>query len=141
VFSKDIRTLILMAVIIECPIFLWMFFRSQPDMELARTLVFFMFVFIELIIAVNFRSLRYSLIQAPPHKWLLIAIVWELVLIAVLIQFPAVRDAFGITMPSASDLGMIFALGVGIVIAIELAKVAFRTNRSTRSMAAYAERG
>jgi P-type Ca2+ transporter type 2C len=141
VFSKDIRTLILMAVIIECPIFLWMFFRSQPDMELARTLVFFMFVFIELIIAVNFRSLRYSLIQAPPHKWLLIAIVWELVLIAVLIQFPAVRDAFGITMPSTSDLGMIFALGVGIVIAIELAKVAFRTNRSTRSIAAYAERG
>ena len=127
VFSKDIRTLILMAVIIECPIFLWMFFRSQPDMELARTQIFFMFVFIELIIAVNFRSLRYSLVQAPPHKWLLIAIAWELALIVVLIQFPAVRNAFGITMPSASDLGMIFALGVGIVIVIEVAKVAFRT--------------
>src|ERR671919_2856674 len=141
VFSKEVRMLILMAVIIECPIFLWMFFRSQPDMELARTLVFFMFVFIELIIAINFRSLRYSLIQAPPHKWLLIAIGWELALIAVLIQFPAVRNAFGITMPSAPDLGMIFALGVGIVIVIEMAKVAFRTNRSTRSIAAYAERG
>ena len=100
-----------------------------------------MFVFIELIIAINFRSLRYSLIQAPPHKWLLIAIAWELALIAVLMQFPAVRDAFGITIPSASDFGMIFALGVGIVIAIELAKVAFRTNRSTRNIAAYAERG
>jgi Ca2+-transporting ATPase len=132
VFSTDIKTLILMAVVIECPIFLWMFFQSQPDMELARTRVFFMFVFIELIIAVNFRSLRYSLIQAPPHKWLLLAIVWELALIVVLMQFPAVQSAFGIAMPSDSDLGTILALGLGIVIAIELAKIAFRTKTSVR---------
>jgi Ca2+-transporting ATPase len=139
VFSKDIRTLILMAVIIECPIFLWMFFRSQPDMELARTLIFFMFVFIELIIAVNFRSLRYSLVQAPPHKWLLLAIAWELALIVVLIQFSAVRDAFGITIPSASDLGMIVALGIGIVIVIEIAKAGFRATPGGKAMKAYAE--
>jgi Ca2+-transporting ATPase len=140
VFSKDIRTLILMAVLIECPIFLWMFFRSQPDMELARTLIFFMFVFIELIIAVNFRSLRYSLIQAPPHKWLLIAIGWELALIVVLIQFPAVRDAFGITMPSTADVGMILALGVGIVLVIEMAKAAFRATTGGGTVTAYPER-
>jgi Ca2+-transporting ATPase len=118
-----------------------MFFRSQPDMELARTLVFFMFVFIELIIAVNFRSLRYSLLQAPPHKWLLIAIGWELALIVGLIQLPAVRNAFGITIPSASDLAMIFALGVGIVIVIEIAKAGFRTTAHGRALTAYAERG
>ena len=141
IFSKDIRMLILMAILIECPIFLWMFFSSQPDMERARTLVFFMFVFIELIIAVNFRSLRYSLVQAPPHKWLLIAIVWELALIVVLIQFPAVRNAFGIAMPSISDIGMIVALGVGIVIVIEMAKAGFRTTARGRAMTAYAERG
>jgi Ca2+-transporting ATPase len=140
IFSKDIRMLILMAILIECPIFLWMFFSSQPDMERARTVVFFMFVFIELIIAVNFRSLRYSLIQAPPHKWLLIAIAWELALIVVLIQFPAVRNAFGITMPSVSDIGMIVALGVGIVIVIEMAKAGFRTTARGRTMTAYAER-
>ena len=87
-----------------------------------------MFVFIELIIAINFRSLRYGLIQAPPHKWLLLAIAWELGLIAALIQFPAVRDAFGITMPRASDLGIILVLGLIVVIAIEIVKVAFRTN-------------
>ncbi|HKY09013.1 MAG TPA: calcium-translocating P-type ATPase, PMCA-type [Candidatus Binatia bacterium] len=127
VFSKDIRMLILMAVVIECPIFLWMFFKSQPDMELARTLIFFMFVFIELVVAVNFRSLRYSLLQAPPHKWLLLAIVWELLLIVALIQVPAVRNAFGIIVPSAADLALIVALGIGVVIVIELTKVAFRT--------------
>jgi Ca2+-transporting ATPase len=135
-FSKDIRMMILMAVIIECPIFLWMFFSSQPDMELARTLIFFMFVFIELVVAINFRSLRYSLIQAPPHKWLLLAIVWELLLIVALIQVPAVRNAFGITVPSAADLAMIVALGIGVVIVIELTKVAFRTTGRGRAMTA-----
>jgi len=58
----------------------------------------------------------------------------------VLIQFPAVRNAFGITMPSASDLGMIFALGVGIVVVIEVAKAVFRT-MAGRTVPAYAERG
>jgi hypothetical protein len=56
-------------------------------------------------------------------------------------QFPAVRNAFGITMPSASDLGIIVALGVGIVIVIEMAKAGFRTTARGRTMAAYGERG
>jgi len=137
VFSRDVRTLILMAVLIECPIFLWMFFQTQPDMELARTRIFFMFVIIELIIAINFRSLSYSLIQAPPHKWLLLAITWELGLIAALIPLPAVRNAFGITMPSASDLGIILILGLIVVIAIEIVKVAFRA-KERASKTAYA---
>jgi len=104
-------------------------------MELARTRVFFMFVFVELIIAINFRSLRYGLIQAPPHKWLVLAIAWELGLIAVLIQFPAVRDAFGIAMPSASDIGMIVGLGVIVAVAIEVAKFVFRTKERASKMA------
>jgi len=135
VFSKDMRALILMALLIECPIFLWMFFYSQPDMELARTRVFFMFVLVELIIAINFRSLRYGLIQAPPHKWLLLAIAWELLLIAGLIQLPAVRDAFGIGMPSASDLGIIVAFSVIVAGAIEIAKFVFRRKDRLNEMA------
>jgi len=80
------------------------------------------------ILAINFRSLRYGLIQAPPHKWLLLAIAWELLLIAGLIQLPAVRDAFGIGMPSAPDLGIIVAFSVIVAIAIEIAKFVFRRN-------------
>ena len=122
VFSFDVRTLILLGVIIECPLFLWMFFSNIDNLEVARTQVFMMFVIIELILALNFRSLRYSIFKAPPHAWLLIAIVWELVLIAVLIQFEAVREAFGIQMPTASEIGFIVALGVGISVSIEIAK-------------------
>ena len=126
VFSRDVLALVVLGVLIECPIFLWIFLQNVSDLELARTKIFFMFVVIELIIAINFRSLRYSLVQAPPHQWLLLAIAWELALVAGLIQLPAVREAFGIARPAVSDLGMILALGVGVMITIELAKSLMR---------------
>jgi len=132
VFSLDIRVLIAMAVLIECPIFLWVFFQNFADLEMARTKIFLMFVLIELVIAINFRSLRYSLIQAPPHKWLLLAIAWELILVAVLIQLPAVRDAFGISIPSVGDVGVILAIALGVLISIEIVKALLRRKAPVR---------
>ena len=100
------------------------------DIEVARTEVFLMFVIIELILALNFRSLRYSILEAPPHKWLLIAIVWELALLAVLLQFDAVREAFGINMPQWSDVGFVLLLGFGIMVSVEMAKLVLRRLRA-----------
>ena len=91
VFSFNVRTLIILGALIECPIFLWIFFQDLHNIEVARTEVFLMFVIIELILAMNFRSLRYSMLEAPPHKWLLIAIVWELALIAALVRLMRAR--------------------------------------------------
>ena len=85
-----------------------------------------MFVIIELIIALNFRSMRYSIFKALPHKWLLIAIVWELLLITVLIQFPAIRDAFGILRPSGLDLAIILGIGLLVFISMEVVKAVLR---------------
>lgn len=129
VFSFNVRTFIILGAIIECPIFLWVFFHNLHNIEIARTEVFLMFVIIELILATNFRSLRYSILEAPPHKWLVIAIVWELVLIAVLVQFQAVREAFGINMPTWSDVGFVSLLAIGIMITIEISKLVLRRRR------------
>ena len=129
VFSFNVRTLVILGALIECPIFLWIFFQDLHNIEVARTEVFLMFVIIELILAMNFRSLRYSMLEAPPHKWLIIAIVWELALIAVLVQFDAVREAFGINMPTWSDVGFVLLLGAGIMITIEIAKLVLRRRR------------
>jgi Ca2+-transporting ATPase len=85
-----------------------------------------MFVIIELMLALNFRSLRYSILEAPPHKWLLVAIVWELALICVLIQLEPVREAFGIAMPAWSDVGFVLVVGAGVMLTIELAKLLLR---------------
>jgi Ca2+-transporting ATPase len=126
VFSRDVRVLVLLGVLIECPIFLWIYFDNFADIEAARTKIFLMFVFVELIIVMSFRSLRYSLFEAPPHKWLLLAIGWELVLLGVLIQFASVREAFGITMPTWPDLAMILAASVFVLVAIEITKAWLR---------------
>jgi Ca2+-transporting ATPase len=126
VFSRDVRVLVLLGVLIECPIFLWIYFDNFADIEAARTKIFLMFVFVELIIVMSFRSLRYSLFEAPPHKWLLLAIGWELVLLGVLIQFPSVRGAFGITMPTWPDLAMVLAASIFVLVAIEIAKAWLR---------------
>ena len=103
VFSWDVRAFILIALFIEIPFFFFLFYHELSDITHARTEIFFLFIIIELIIALNFRSMRYSIFKARPHKWLLLALLWEFILIAFLVQFPSMRDAFGIIKPSATD--------------------------------------
>ncbi|MGD2080537.1 MAG: cation-translocating P-type ATPase [Nitrospirota bacterium] len=131
VFSKEVRTFMLLAVAIETPVFLWVFFHSQPDMELARTRLFFLFIIVELFIAINFRSMKYSIFQAPPHKWLLVALFWEVALIAGLIQLPSVREAFGVTVPHFPDLAPVVGLGVAVVAVMEITKLVLRKRAET----------
>jgi len=80
----------------------------------------------ELMLALNFRSLRYSLLEVRPHKWLIIAIAWELALLAVLLQLSWVRDAFGIGMPTWNDVGFVVTLGLAILVSVEIVKVGLR---------------
>ena len=126
VFSWDVRAFILLALIIEIPLFFLLFFHKLPDITQARTEMFFLFIITEIIIALNFRSMRYSIFKAPPHRWLILAIAWELALILILIQLPSIRDAFGILKPSASDLGIILGFGAIIFISMEVVKAVIR---------------
>ncbi len=129
VFSWDVRTFIVLAFVIEIPFFFALFYRNIDDMAHARTEIFFLFIIIELIIALNFSSMRYSIFRVPPNKWLLMAIAWEVALIAVLVQLPYVRDAFGILVPSVRDLATILGFGLIVFVSIEVLKrvIASRT--------------
>jgi Ca2+-transporting ATPase len=126
VFSWDVRAFMLLALFIEIPFFYFLFYHDLSDITHARTGTFFLFIIVELIIALNFRSMRYSIFKAPPHKWLLWALLWEFALIVFLIQFPSLRDAFGIIKPSASDLGIPIGFGVVIFILMEIVKAILR---------------
>jgi len=77
VFSREVMTFILLALLVEVPFFFWLFFHDLGDIEHARTEMFFLFIIVELVIAMSFRSLKYSIIKAPPHGWLLLAIFWS----------------------------------------------------------------
>jgi Ca2+-transporting ATPase len=126
VFGWDVKSFILRAVIIEIPVYFWIFFSHADDLEQARTLLFFMFVVVEFVIAINCRSLVYSIFSVPPHKWLLIALAWEVALIAILVQIPAIRHSFGIAIPSLTDLMLISAIGIVFMAIIEASKMLLR---------------
>ncbi len=126
VFGWDVKSFVLRAVLIECPFFYLLFFHELSDITHARTEIFFLFIIIELVVALNCRSLIYSIFKVPPHKWLLIALAWEIVLITVLIQIPSVREAFGIMKPSFSDMAIILGFGLVVFAIIEGTKVILR---------------
>jgi len=126
VFSWDVRLFILVALLVEVPFFYWLFYHDYADIVRARTEVFFLFVIVELIIAMSFSSMRFSIVKAPPNKWLLLAVAWEVVLIFVLMQFSQVREAFGIAAPAVSDLGLIMAFGILVFISMEVIKAIIR---------------
>ncbi|MCB4791466.1 MAG: cation-translocating P-type ATPase [Elusimicrobia bacterium] len=126
VFSKDVMLFILLALLIEIPFFYYIFFKDISNITHARTEMFFLFIFIELVIALNFRSMKYSIFKAPPHKWLVLSIAWEIVLLVMLIQIPAVCSSFGINKPVVSDMAMIAGFGVVVFIALEATKAVIR---------------
>ncbi len=126
VFSWDVRAFILLALVVEIPFFFFLFYNELYDINHARTETFFLFIIIELIIALNFRSMRYSVFKSPPHLWLVLSILSQIILTAVLIQIPSIRDSFGIIKPSTSDIGIILAFGVIVFISMEVVKAILR---------------
>jgi len=126
VFSWDVRAFILLALVIEIPFFFFLFYHELYDITHARTETFFLFIIIELIIALNFRSMRYSVFKSPPHMWLVLSIVSQIILTALLIQIPSIRESFGIIKPSASDIEVILGFGVVVFISMEVIKAILR---------------
>jgi len=137
IFGWDVVSFILLSVVIQCPLYFFLWFHGMSNIVDDRTEIFFLFIVIELVIALNCRSLIYSVFKAPPHKWLLLALAWELSLITVLIQIPAVRDAFGITMPSLSDVAIILGFGLVQFLAMELVKVFLRRSVVGKRLTGY----
>ena len=126
VFSWDVKAFILLALIVEIPFFFYLFYNELYDITHARTETFFLFIIIELIIALNFRSMRYSIFKSPPHMWLVLSIVSQIILTAVLIQIPSIRDSFGIIKPTSTDIEVILGFGIVVFISMEVIKAIIR---------------
>jgi len=92
----------------------------------ARTEIFFLFIIVELAVAMNFRSLRFSVFKVPPHRWLILAILYEVILVSILVQIPSVRESFGILKPTASGLAIILAFSLFVFMAMEAVKAFLR---------------
>jgi Ca2+-transporting ATPase len=134
VFSWDVRAFILLALLIEIPFFFFLFYHQLGDMAHARTEQFFLFIIIELIIALNFRSMRYSVFKTPPHRWLVISIISQLILTAVLLQIPSIRESFGVIKPTSADLQIILGFGIVVFISMEIVKVVIRARMAKKAV-------
>ncbi len=126
IFGWDVKSFILLATAIQVPLYFFIWFHKMGNIVDDRTEIFFLFIIIEFVIALNCRSLIYSVFKAPPHKWLVIAVLSQVLLTVVLMPIPAVRNAFGITMPSFSDVATILGFGLFLFLAMELVKVFLR---------------
>jgi P-type Ca2+ transporter type 2C len=132
VFSWEVRAFILLALFVEIPFFYFLFFCRLHDIVQARTVTFFLFIIIEFVIALNFRSMKYSVFELAPHRSLILAIVCQIGLTMALLQVTAVREAFGISQPSLLDLGIISGFGVVVFVSMEVLKAIIRSRARER---------
>jgi Ca2+-transporting ATPase len=115
-----------LAVFLWSPFFLFVFFHDLKGINHARTEIFFLFIIIELLIALNSRSLRYSFFKLRPHKWLVLSVVSQLLLTFLVVLIPVVRKSFGIILPTLQDLATILIFGVFVMVSLELSKAYLR---------------
>lgn len=135
VFTSRIKAFVGMAFLLEMPFFFYLFFEDLHDLTVARTEIFFLFIMVELIVAFNFRSLRFSIFQAPPHKWLVLAVLSQMLLALGLLQIESIRQAFGIAWPSGGTIGMILAFSGLVFVCMEMLKVYFLSRRKAQDPA------
>lgn len=133
VFSIEVKTMIMTAVIIYVPLFYWVFFRSETLKD-ARTSLFFLFIIIELVIALNLRSLRYSIFRTLPHRWLVLSVAATIVITFSIVQLPEVREAFGVGLPDPGHTGLVIVLIVGVTAVFEISKMLLRKKADTKKI-------
>ncbi len=126
IFTRPVVTLMVVggvwSTIINLGLFAWAW-NSGRSHEEAITMTFVSLVLIQFFKAYNFRSDRLSVLKRPfANKWLNLAIVWELVLLALIVYVPFLHEPFGTFSLPLIDWVIIIALSLTISPVLELAK-------------------
>ncbi|MCS6783680.1 MAG: calcium-translocating P-type ATPase, PMCA-type [Candidatus Caldarchaeum sp.] len=124
VFNREVVNLLLTIVTVATPLYLIGYLTALSEgVEQARTRLFLMFIANELVLALNCRSLVYTNFEARPHKWLWLAIAWEIGLITAILTVPGGASLLRLTTPSTGDLFWIFGGAAFVYTSVELSKV------------------
>ena len=126
VFTRPLVVLLLSgglwSAIVNITLFAWLLQSGRP-LEQAMAMTFVSLVLIQFFKAYNYRSDRLSVLQRPfANKWLNYAVVWELLLLAVVIYTPVLQGPFGTFSLSVNDWVLVAALAVTIVPVLESVK-------------------
>ena len=127
IFSPDVRRFIIWTIALLTPLLTIIYLTGiHVGIEEARTRLFLAFVFAELALAFNSRSLRLSVRKARPGKWLVLSVLWESSLLIILLQFPGIRAALGLVSPTPGDIEWTVFAAIFIFLAMELVKLVSR---------------
>ena len=97
--------------------------RSGRGLTHAMTMTFVSLVLIEFVKAFNFRSDRRSIVRRPfANKWLNLAILWEMALLALIVSFSPLHEPFGIAHLSRTDWLIAACPALSISLVLELTK-------------------
>jgi len=126
IFTRPVVVLMIAAGLwsaaINLSLFAWAL-NSGRSIEQAMTITFVSLVLIQFFKAYNFRSDRHSVSKQPfANKWLNLAIVWELLLLAVIVYAPFLQKPFGTFSLPLMDWAIIIVCALSILPGLELIK-------------------
>jgi Ca2+-transporting ATPase len=126
IFTRPVIALILLgglwSAAVNTTVFGWALSTDRTTAE-AITLVFATLALIEFFKAYSYRSERQSLLRSPfSNRWLNLAITWEVVLLALVVELPFLQRAFGTTGLDAGEWLLVAVCAATILPVLELAK-------------------
>ncbi|EAT59306.1 cation-translocating P-type ATPase [Chlorobium ferrooxidans] len=126
IFTRPVLALMLTggiwSTIVNISLFQWAM-ASGRSLQEAMTMTFVSLVLIQFFKAYNFRSETKSILHRPfANKWLNIAILWELVMLAAIIFIPVLRKPFGTFLLTGEDWLIVISSAATVVPVIELLK-------------------
>jgi Ca2+-transporting ATPase len=127
VFTRPVVTLMsvggLWSTVVNLGLFIWALNSGRSAAE-AMTMTFVSLVLIQFFKAYNFRSDRHSVLNQPfANKWLNLAVVWELLLLALVVHLPFLHEPFGTFSLPPVDWAIVIILAFTVSPVLEIAKL------------------
>ncbi|MFQ5711412.1 MAG: cation-translocating P-type ATPase [Candidatus Geothermarchaeales archaeon] len=124
VFVREVRAMLIALPLMLSPLLMLAFLNDLAlSVEEARTTLFLIFVFFELVIALNCRSLKHSVFKAKPHRALWLGVLSSALPTLGILWIPAIRDAFGVIVPTLFDIVLAAGLSFLPLFIIEALKL------------------
>ena len=130
IFTRPVVVLMLTgglwSTIVNMGIFFWAL-RSGMAIQEAMTMTFVSLILIQFFKAYSYRSDRQSVVQKPfANGWLNIAIVFQLILLALIVYIPFLHKPFGTYSLPLVDWIIVTALSFSVVPVLEIMKWVIR---------------
>ena len=126
VFTRPVVTLMIAggawSAVVNLCLFVWAL-KSGYSNEQAMTLTFVSLVLVQFIMAYNYRSDRFSVLNKPfANKWLNMAVAWELIPLAAILYLPAMHEPFSTFSLSHADWAVVILPALTVFPFMELSK-------------------